>query len=72
MLKISSNGKMFYIPKIKACLHKRLSTPKGVIRSRKLSLATSEEIRAALGKQGVTDHERITFRKGGEKIQMDT
>ena len=52
--------------------YERLNTSKGVIRSREMSLATSERIRAALGKQRVTNYKRITIRKVGEEIQTNT
>ena len=39
------------------------------IRRGELSLATPEEIKTALGKQGVTDNKRKNIKKGGEEIQ---
>ena len=46
-------------------------TFKGVIRSRVLALATTEEMSAALGKQGVTNIRKIFIRKGEERIQTN-
>ena len=43
-----------------------------MIRSQELSLATKEEIKTALRKQGVTDHRRITMKRNGESIQTNT
>ena len=37
-------------------MHEKLNSSKGVIRIRKLFLATSEEITKSLGKQGFTDY----------------
>ena len=51
--------------------HEKLNTSRGVIRIRKLSLATEEEISIAVGKQGVTNIKRITIRKE-EKIETIT
>ena len=64
--------KTFHNLKCKAYPHERLNTSKGVIRNRDLSLAISEEIKTALGKQEVTDYKRITIERVGEEIQMHT
>ena len=58
--------------KCRAFQHEKLSTSKGVIRSRELALATGEEIASALGKQGVTNIRRISIRKGEEQIYTNT
>ena len=50
----------------------RLNTSKRVIRSRELSLATLEEIRAELEKKEVKNYKRITTRQGREEIQTNT
>ena len=63
--------KTFHTTKCKTYPLKKLNTLKGVIKSRELSLVTTEEIRAALEKQGVTDYRRITVRKGRVEIQMN-
>ena len=63
--------KTFHLTKCKACLHGRLNTSKGVIRSMELSLAASEEITSALAKQSIRDYKGITPRKGGEEIQTN-
>ena len=63
--------KTFYTTKCKAYAQEKLNTLKGVIRSKELSLTTVEEIRAALGKQGVR-FKRITIRKDREKIHTHT
>ena len=52
--------------------HERWNTFKGVIRSRELALATAEEMKATLGKQGVTNIRRISIRKGKEEIKTNT
>ena len=44
--------KTFYNLKCKTYPHEKLNTTKGVIRNRELSLATTEEIKTVLGKQG--------------------
>ena len=49
-----------------------LTFPKGVIRNRKLALATEEEMAAALGNQGVTNIRRVNIKKGGEKVETNT
>ena len=64
--------KTFHTTKYRAYLHKKLSTSKGVIKSRELVLAKEEEIASALGKQGVTNIRRISIRKGEERIQTNT
>ena len=58
--------------KCRAYSHEKLNTSKGVIRTRKLTLATEEEIALALEKQGVTNIGRIFIRKGEEQIQTNT
>ena len=63
--------KTFYTPKCRVYPHEKLNSPKGVIRSRELALATKEEIASALGKQGVTNIKRISIRKK-ERIQTNT
>ena len=42
------------------------------LRSRELSLATPEEIKVALVKQGVTDYKWQTIRRSDEEIQTHT
>lgn len=51
--------KAFYNLKCKAYPHERLNISKGVVRNRELS---TEEIHAALGKQGVTSSRSINKR----------
>ena len=58
--------------KCKAYPHEKLNTSKGVIESKKLFLATAEEIRAALEKQGVADYKRIRIKIGIEEIKADS
>ena len=60
--------KNFQMTKFKVYPHEKLNTLQGVIKSRELSLATAEEITAALGKQGITEYKRIIIRKGREEI----
>ena len=64
--------KTFHTTKCRAYPHEKLTTSKGVIRSRALALATEDEIASALGKQGVTNIKRISIRKGEERIQTNT
>ena len=45
----------------------RINTSKEVIRSSALFLAAQEEIKTALGKQGVTDYKRIAIWKSDEE-----
>ena len=49
----------FHNYKCKADLHERLNSCKGIIRNQELRLATEEEIKKPLRKQGVTDHRSI-------------
>lgn len=56
--------KSFHNLKCKAYPYERLNTSNGVVRSRELSLATPEEIDAALGKQGIANCRRISKKKG--------
>ena len=60
--------KTFHMTKCKVYPYEKLNNLKGVIRSRELSLTISEEITAALRKQGVTDYKRIIIRKSREDI----
>ena len=62
--------KTFHTTKCRAYLNEKLNTSKGVIRSRKLALATEEEIALALGKQGVINI-RTSIRKSKEWIQTN-
>ena len=48
--------------------NEKLDSSKGVIRNRKLFLATPEEIKTGLGKQRVMDYKRIIIRRGGKEI----
>ena len=63
--------KIFYTTKCKAHLLEKLNTSKGDIWSRELALPT-EEMSAALGKQGITSTKIITIRKREEKIETIT
>ena len=64
--------KFFHTAKCKPFLLEKLSTSTCVLRSRELTLATAEEIRAAMRKQDVTVYKRITIRKGEEETQKNT
>ena len=64
--------KMFHTTKSRVCPHKKLNISKGVIRRIELALATEDKIASALGKQGVTNIERISIRKGEQQIQTNT
>ena len=44
-------------------------TPQRELLETKLSLATPEEMKTALGKKGVMDYKRFTIRQGNEKIE---
>ena len=68
----TSKIKTFHTTKCRFYLHEKLNTSKGVISSRKLALATEEEIALALGKQGVTNIRRVFIRKSEERIQTKT
>ena len=46
--------KTFY--KCKVYLHEKLNTSKGIIRNREFYLATPDELKKALGKQGMMDY----------------
>ena len=64
--------KTFHTTKCIAYPHEKLNTSNGVIRSRELALATEDAIASALGKQGVTNINRIFIRKGEQRIQTNT
>ena len=57
--------KIFHNVKCKPYPHNIFNTSKWVIRNRELSIATSLEIKAALGK----DYKRIIIRRGTDEIQ---
>ena len=57
----------FYNYKCKANRYERLNSCKGVI-SQELRLATEDEIKTTLRKQGITDRRRITIKRNGESI----
>ena len=64
--------KTFHNIKCKIYPHDKLNTSNGSIRGKELSSATPEEIKAALGKQGVIDYQRITIRRACKEIQTCT
>ena len=49
-----------------------INTLKEVIRSWELSLATPDEIKAALEKQVVTDYKKIIIRRNDEELETHT
>ena len=63
--------KNFYNSKYKTYPHARLNISKGIIRSRELALAT-EEMAAAMEKQGVTNIRRVSIKKSSEKVETNT
>ena len=63
--------KTFHNLKCKVYSSEKL-TSKGVIRNRKLSLATPEKIQTALGKQEIMDYKSLNIGRGGEEIQTLT
>ena len=52
--------KKFY--NLKTYSHDKLNISKGLLRTSELYLATPEEIKAVLGKQGVSDYKSLTMR----------
>lgn len=58
--------KKFHTYQCKTFAPEKLNTSKGVIRSHELALATDEEIRTALKKQGVIDHIWIIKKRSGQ------
>ena len=62
----------FHILKCCAYWHAKLSTSKGVVRSKELSLATPEEIETAFKKQGIKEYRRVTICRNDETIQTHT
>ena len=50
----------------------KLNTSKGIVRSKELSLATTEEIETAFKKQGMKEYRRVTIRQNDETIQTHT
>ena len=56
---------------VKTYPHKSLNVSKAVVRSKKLSLCTIEEIRE-LKKQGVTEVKRVSIKKEGKTIETNT
>lgn len=62
----------FHTYKCKVYAHEKLNTSKGIIRSHELTLATTEEIKIALKKQGVIDHVRINIKRNGQSIPTNT
>ena len=64
--------KNFHEYKCKVFPHKTLNTSKGVVRSYELSLATEEEIKTELAKQGVTNHIRINIKRNDKIITTNT
>ena len=52
--------------------HVKLNTSKGIVRSKKLSFATPEEIETAFKKQGIKEYRRVTIRQNDETIQTHT
>ena len=55
--------KMEKFHNLKCCFypHPKLNTSKGMIRSKELSLAISEEIKTAFKKQGAKEYRRVTI-----------
>ena len=66
------NMEKFHYYKYKAYPHERLNSCNGVIRSQELSLATEEEIKTVLRKQGVMNHRRISIKRNGKRILTNT
>ena len=62
----------FHNISVKTYLHKSLNVSKGDVRSKELSLCTIEEIERELKKQGVTEVKRISIKKEGKTIEMNT
>lgn len=62
----------FHTYECKTFAHERLNYSKGIIRSHDLTLATKDEIKNALKKQGVIDHNRIYIKKNGQSIPTRT
>ena len=62
----------FHNLKCLAYPHAKLNTSKGVVRSKKLSLAISEEIETAFKKQGIKEYRGVTIRRNDETIQTHT
>ena len=63
------NMKTFHNLKIKAYPHKTINSSKRVLRNKKLSQCSREEILAELKNLGVTDIKRITIKKENQTIQ---
>ena len=59
---------------LKCCTypHAELNTSKGIVRSKELSIATSEEIETAFKKQGINEYRRVSIRQNDETIQTHT
>ena len=64
--------KTFHTTKCEVYAHEKLNTSKGVIRSRRLVLASKKSFVSVLGKHGVTNISRISIRKSKERIQTST
>ena len=52
--------------------HAKSNISNGIVRIKKLSLATLEEIETTFKKQGIKEHRRVTIRRNDETIQTHT